>query len=165
MNKSPIKRVPKERVAILHNCTEKNRLERIELLLVGNGHPEDGYIFKVVEMGKAVNDINSKLTGISGIVKELHNESIGKKAVIKTDKELREEKRARITVWIKTASFIIGAISLLLTAYFSYSSDRKIGKPADTLTKEIRSQEGISKVSRGWVKYNDAGLQDSVKIK
>ena len=78
--KSSIKKVPKQHVAILHSCTQADRLQRIELILVGNGHPEDGYVFKVIEMGKEITEIKDHLTGISGIVKELHEESIGNKA-------------------------------------------------------------------------------------
>lgn len=164
--KLPIKRIPKEKLAVFHICSENDRIKRIELLLVGNGHPEDGYIFKVGEMAKEIKGINEKLTGISGIVKELHEESINKKAIGKSDKEIKTEKRAKVTMWIKTASFIIGAISLILTAYFSYSSNRKIITTESSLKNEIRLQEGISKVTRGgYVKYNDKGLSDSVKIK
>ena len=161
-----IKRIPKEKVAIIHHCSEVDRISRIELILVGNGHPEDGYVYKVIEMGKEVKDINDKLTGISTIVKDLYDKSIGEKAVGKTSKDIKAEKRAVLTLWIKTASFIVGAISLILTAYFSYSSGRKITTTESSLTKEIRLQEGISKVKRnGWVLYNDQGLSDSVKVK
>jgi len=79
--KSILKKVPIEKeVAIIHSCTQADRLKRIELILVGNGHPEDGYVFKVIEMGKEITEIKDHLTGISGIVKELHEESIGNKA-------------------------------------------------------------------------------------
>jgi hypothetical protein len=163
--KSLIKKIKPEKVAIIHNCTEKETLNRLSQLLVGNGHPEDGYVYKVIEMGKQVSDINEKLTGISGIVKELHEESTSKRAINKTDKEIKAEKRLVWQKWIQTGMFIIAAFGLIVTAYFSYNSDRKIGKPKDTLTKEIRSQEGISKVTRGgYVKYNDQGISDSVKI-
>ena len=55
------------------------------------------------------------MTGISGIVKELHEESVGVKAVIKTAREKRTE-------WVKIAMFIIGAVSLIFLAYNSFKS-------------------------------------------
>ena len=113
MTTPKIKRVPKEKVAIIHHCSEADRISKIELILVGNGHPEDGYVYKVIEMGKEVKAINEKLTGICGIVKELHEESVGIKAVIKTARERRTE-------WVKIAMFIIGAVSLIFLAYNSF---------------------------------------------
>lgn len=157
-----IKRIPKEKVAILHVCSEKEQLNRLRTLLVGNGNPEDGYVYKVIKMSEEVKDINSKLTGISAVVTELHEESVGKKAVVKTTRERRSE-------WVKVAMFIVGALSLLIIAYNTFKQPKKIEDSEtnikETIRKEIRAQEGISKITRGgYVKYNDNGLSDSVKV-
>ena len=171
--KLPIRRIPKEKVAILHVYEQREQIaqlikntDKLSVIITGNGNPQDGYMYKVDEMGRDVREINNKLTDISGIVTELHKDSIGEKASGKSASEIRAEKRARLNSILKTASFIVAALALCMTAYFSYNSDKKIGKPQDTLTKEIRSQEGVSKVSRGgFVKYNDNGLSDSIKVK
>ena len=163
--KPTVKRIPKEKVAILHVCEQRDNIEKLNLILVGNGHPEEGYVFKVVEMGKEIKNINEKLTGISGIVKELHEESVGKKEVIKTDKE-------RFISGIKTLGLLITIITLLFTAYNSFIGNKKqdivINKVDSTeyiMKKEIRQMEGVSKVTRGgYVPYNDHGLSDSIKI-
>ena len=116
--KSPVKRVPKEKVAILHHCTERERLARIEVILVGNGHPEEGYVFKVMEMGREITEIKDHLTGISGIVKDLHEESVGVKAVLKT----QAEKKVN---WINMAMLIVATIGMIVTAIFSYKGNEQ----------------------------------------
>jgi hypothetical protein len=62
-------------------------------------------------------------------------------------------------------------IVLLITAFIliTFFSIYKSGKvPIDTKTviqQELRNQEGISGVTRGgYVKYNDGGISDSVKV-
>jgi hypothetical protein len=120
-----IKRIPKEKVAVLHICEQRDQIatliknnDKLSTILTGNGYPEDGYMYKVDEMGRDIKSVNEKLTGISGIVKELHEESIGKRLVVKTIKERRAE-------WIKVAMFIIGAASLVIVAWNSFKSSEK----------------------------------------
>jgi hypothetical protein len=113
-------------------------------------------------MSDEVKDINEKLTGISGIVKELHEESLGKRAVVKTVRERRSE-------WVKVAMFIIAALSFAVIAYNSFKQNEKLDDTEtsikSTIKSEIRAQEGISGVTRGgYVKYNHYGIQDSIKI-
>lgn len=117
--KSPIKKVNvgKEKFAVIHVCTEKEQINRLSQILVGNGNPKDGYVYKVMQMSDEMTTINSKLTGISAVVNELHNASIGTKAIEKSIKEKRNE-------FIKVASFIVGALALVLTAYFSYKDNQ-----------------------------------------
>jgi hypothetical protein len=75
---------------VIHVCSkeksitdiEKN-IEDIQMLLVGNHEPQNGVVYKMLGAIKDINEINEKLTGIGGIVKELHEESIGKKEVVK----------------------------------------------------------------------------------
>jgi hypothetical protein len=158
-----IKRIPKEKVSILHVCAEEERLKRIELILVGNGHPEEGYIYKVMDMGKHIGDINAKLTVIGTVVAELYSESTSKKEVIKTTREKRNE-------WIKVVMFIVGVLSLIVLAYNSLKVPKQLIETKQEINKRIDLQDGVSKVTRSitgekWVKYNDEGLSDSVKIK
>lgn len=107
-NMTSIKRIPKEKVAILHSCTEKETLNRLSALLVGNGHPEDGYVYKVIEMGKQMKDINDKLSGISTVVNDLYKESIEKKAV-------REDHKIN---WVKVIQVlgVVIALGMLIIA-------------------------------------------------
>ena len=121
---TPIKRMTT--VKMLHVCAEEERLKRIELILIGNGHPEEGYIYKVMDMGKQIGDINTKLTGISTVVAELYSESTSKKEVIKTTREKRNE-------WIKVAMFIVGALSLIVLAYNSFKGTEISAKNSQKL--------------------------------
>jgi len=161
-----VKRIPKEKVSILHVCAEEERLKRIELILIGNGPPEEGYIYKVIDMGKQIGDINTKLTGISTVVTELYGESTNKKEIIKTTQELKTEKRLEWAKWIQTGMFIIGAIALIFTAYNSFKMPKQLTETKQEINKRIDLQEGVSKVTRGgYVKYNEGGFSDSIKIK
>jgi hypothetical protein len=166
LRKSPKKGIP---VKVIHVCTQEEKIEKLikntdklSIIITGNGTPEEGYVYKLNMMGNTVNQINEKLTGISGIVKELHEESIGKKASGKTEKEIKTEKRTVIAMWIKALSFLIVALGFAFTVYFNFTNGKEV---KDTVKREIRMQEGVSKVTRGgYVKYNIQGISDSVKL-
>ncbi len=167
--RTPKKQVSKQEGVIIHPCSENERIKRIELILVGNGDPKAGYVYKVMEMGDEVKTINEKLTGISAVVKELHEKSIGMNAIEKTEKDLTKEKRENITMWIKTLSFIIAAIGLGLTAYFGYTNHKvpaQLEATKSEIKTEIQNMDGISKTTRsGYVRFNDFGFTDSIKVK
>jgi hypothetical protein len=147
---------------ISHVCTQEDQINKMSLLLLGNGNPKDGYVYKVMEMGEEMKIINEKLTGISGTVKELYDESIGNKASGKTEKDIKTEKRTIIAMWIKALSFLIVALGFAFTVYFNFTNGKDV---KDTVKHEIRMQEGVSKVTRGgYVKYNIQGISDSVKL-
>ena len=166
MTTPKIKRIPKEKVAILHTCSETSTLdqlvktsEKLSIIITGNGNPRDGYVYKLDEMGRDVKEINNKLTGISGIVKELHEESIGKKKVEKTD----TEKRIK---WLQIGMFIVAIIALLYTAYntwenikVSKGNTKKIENLGEPI---IIDKEGQIKDSRS-VEIKMFGKKDTVK--
>jgi hypothetical protein len=155
-----IRRIPKEKVAILHVCSQTDAIaqlirntDKLSVIITGNGNPEDGYVYKVIELGKEIKEINTKLTGISGVVTELHEESINKKAIVKTDSEKRSERRAIITKRINVGMFIVGAISLLVMAFYQYKNFN-LNVATKTDTAIIKSDmEDVSTVSRG-LKYS-----------
>jgi len=61
---------------------------------------------------------------------------------------------------------IVGVVGLCITAYFGFKGRNTPEQIETAIRQEIRAQEGISKVTRsGYVKYNDDGLSDSVKVK
>jgi hypothetical protein len=160
--KSPIKRVSSKKVAIIHVCTQEDQIKKMSLLLLGNGNPKDGYVYKVMEMGDEMKIINEKLTGISGTVKELYDKSIGEKATVKTIRDIKEERRTIIVMWIKALSFLIVALGFGFTVYFNFTNGKDV---KDTVKREIRMQEGVSKVTRGgYIKYNIQGISDSIKL-
>src|SRR5512138_3598285 len=103
----------------IHCCKQEDQIAKMNLLLLGNGNPKDGYVYKVMEMSGQISDINNKLTGINGIVKELHDESIGKKAVI-------NHKNMAFVQIVKTVMMIITALALCVTAYGVFKGNSNV---------------------------------------
>jgi hypothetical protein len=154
--------INEEKIENSHICIQEDQISKMSLLLLGNGNPKDGYVYKVMEMGDEIKTINEKLTGISGTVKELYDKSIGDKASGKTIKDIKEERRVIITMWVKALSFLIAALGFAFTVYFNFTNGKDV---KDTVKREIRMQEGVSKVTRGgYVKYNIQGISDSIKL-
>lgn len=155
MRNTTIRKIKPEKVAVLHVCSQKeqiaqliNNTNKLSVIITGNGNPEEGYVFKVAEMGREIKDINEKLTGITGIVKELHEESIGKKAV---------EKKKIITFenGLKVLGVII-ACGMLVLGYINLTKQNKtVGDKVDNMGVPVVTN------SRGQMLM----LPDSAKIK
>jgi hypothetical protein len=126
------KAIPKKAI-VVNSCTQEEQIRKISLLLIGNGHPQDGYVYKVIEMGNKVNDIDKKLTGISGTVAMLYDESIKKKEVLKSSDELRSERRERFRSILQLSATIIMLLGLLATAYFGYKNFTNIEEKIDNM--------------------------------
>lgn len=151
---TPIKRIPKEKIAVLHVCSQKEAInqliktsDKLSIIITGNGNPKDGYIYKVDEMGRDVKDINEKLTGICGIVKELHEKSIGENAV----------EKKQIIRWdnvFKIAGIIIASGML----YVGYKNLTKQNTAIETRVNNI----GVPIVTRNG---KILALPDSTQIK
>lgn len=82
------------------------------------------------------------------------------------DKE-KKDKWQR-SIWIVMAVFAF--IGLGTNLYFNIKGQNKtnlkVEAVQDTIRQEMRYQGGVSKVTRGgYVKYNEGGLSDSVKVK
>ena len=160
-----IKRIPKEKVAILHVCSQKEQIERLikntdklSNILIGNGNPKEGYVYKVIEMGNKIKEIKDHLTGISGIVKDLHEEVIGRNKVDKTDAEKRAEKRAEYAKWFQIGMFIIATIALLYTAYNTHEN---IQVSKTNMTKIDNLGDPVITNPRG----ETVGLPDGYKLR
>jgi|GEM_PF-6541963 len=87
------------------------------------------------------------------------------KGVDKVKAEVNEKSRDN---WYRVLTIIGFAIVIGLGVFNHFTSannGKEIVATKDTIRNEIKNQEGISKVTRsGYVKYNDRGLSDSVKI-
>jgi len=78
----------------------------------------------------------------------------------------RTQKRDKLQRKFWYIMAIIGILAILVTAYWNFKTSKKVDTIEPIIKKEIRMQEGISKVTRGgYVKYNENGLSDSIKIK
>ena len=65
---------------------------------------------------------------------------------------------------------VILVLSTIFSIYKTIDFPKKLQATETTLKNEIREQEGISGVTRNakgekWVKYNDYGLSDSIKLR
>jgi len=71
----------------------------------------------------------------------------------------------------KYPKLFVGMVAILVlgmvfSIYRIVQVPKQIADTENIIKKEIRDQEGISKVTRGgYVKYNDYGISDSVKIR
>jgi hypothetical protein len=77
---TPIRKTrPKQKeIAVIHVCTQEEQIKKMNLILLGNGNPKDGYVYKVMEMGdsvksigKDISEIKTKLSGVSEVNTEL----------------------------------------------------------------------------------------------
>ena len=86
---------------------------------------------------------------------------------IKEIKKDMEEYRM-IKKYPKLALIIIAffIVTTIISIRQVFKVSRQVGETEMNIKKRIDAQEGISKVTRsGYVKYNDSGLSDSVKVR
>ena len=108
----------------------------------------------------ALEKIESHLGKINGKV-DAHERFIVGVAAVKKNSSTNWVKMFQIIgVCIAFGMFIIGYLNLTKKIDITESNMES------TIKTEIRAQEGISSVTRGgYVKYNDYGISDSVKIR
>lgn len=132
--------------------------------------------------------ITTDIKGIHGSVKEIKDDvkevnSQYRELLVEVTKvngsidTFKAEVRAAVLATDKGFSKttkIIGIVIAVIMMFFAYQNlttktndnGKRIEAVQDTLRQEMRYQGGISKKTRsGYVKYNDHGLSDSVKIK
>jgi hypothetical protein len=162
------------------SCIYEKEISEMHKILVGNGDPDSSMVRRVALIGERQNNviftldkIEPKLDGLLSEITEVRSglatlkSNVNNKEIEaeKAEKLRREKKRDN---WYRglTIAGIAVMISLGVWNHFTgYTNKEEIIATKDTLRHEIRMQEGISKVTRnGYVKYNDAGLSDSVKI-
>ena len=113
-----------------HKCTQTEVIDRMSLILVGNGHPEDGLAFKVRQMFEDVSEIKTMVNKLHERADEnkksaetaIHAVDAYKKEVAlidktkikveRTDAEKRAERRDKIrtTITIVTAVLMVAGI-------------------------------------------------------
>ena len=132
----PVKRVKPEKIAVIHHCTQEDRVKRIELILVGNGHPEDGYVYKVIEMAKAITDINDKLTTISVKVTTLYDDSTGVKAI-------KSKSRTNFEAVIKILGVVL-MLGMFVLGYFNLvSKSKELKEEVNLINTPVRTRSGV----------------------
>lgn len=107
---TPIKTVRKPR-PLQHICKQEEIINKINKILIGNGTPEDGLLYKVSNICKDIKDIKAKISIVVEINTELEIQNRVNIALRKQKDELitkTEEKeikillnkRGRIGLWI-----------------------------------------------------------------
>ena len=121
------------------------------------------------DMRTSIDNLTVKVTQQNHSVRKLNEwkaEIVGEeKGKLKTNTETRAVLRKKIQI----VMCVIGILALCCSAYFSYKGSKvpkQLIETKNVLKKRIDQQEGVSKVTRsGFVKYNDSGLSDSIKIR
>jgi len=162
-------------------CTKENELgkitailDRMESDIYGNG--KDGLLKSLIRIESKINDLSGSVTSHTKVISNLiefqakyEGETTGKEKLEAKQliaKELKAaQRRDKVQRRFVNAMIIVGVVGLCITAYFGFKGRNAPEEIETTIKKEIRAQEGVSKVTRGWVKYNDNGLSDSVKIR
>lgn len=164
-----------------HKCNKESEfgeiatiLNRLSKEVLGNH--QEGLAKTVPRLESKINDLVCGVASHTKVISNFIEFQASHNGEIKGRKEL--EERERIAKELKTTQkrdkiqriflyvmAIIAASGLAITAYYSYTNSLKITTTESTLKKE-RLQEGISKVTRGgYIKYNNEGLSDSIKLK
>jgi uncharacterized protein YuzE len=176
---NPLKK-PGRKPVYIHKCNQEEKLTSLiasthdlSVIISGNGEPEKGLAFIAKANVKAIDSINSSMGKMEGklddALKVIHTIEIFKAEVL-TSTGSKDKNFSKNT---KIASIVIAVIMCLFAYYTlitkSTDNGNKIEAVQDTIRREIRLQEGVSKATRGidgetWVKYNNQGISDSVKL-
>jgi hypothetical protein len=150
-------------------CKFEDKINETHKILTGNGNPEEGICRQVALINERQQGVLTELKEINANYNVLLKEitQVGTKVATIEGKIIGRE--VTIKSIVKNGLIIIGFIITIGVAVWTKADVKNNGKKVeavqDTLKTEIRMQEGISKVTRGgFVKYNDAGLSDSIKI-
>jgi len=133
----------------------------------------DKLVDSVPRLEEKINNLNTAVASHTVVItrllefqSQLNGEAKGKKELearllIATELKATQKRDKRQWIFIY-AMVAIAAIGLAFTAYFGF----KNSKTPEIVRESIDNMEGISKVTRGgYVRYNDQGLSDSVKVK
>jgi len=163
----------------MDKCIKENELgkitailDRMESDLYGNGR--EGILKSIPRIEGKINDLVGSVASHTKVISNFiefqakyEGEITGKEKLEARQliaRELKATQKRDKTQRI----FIYSMIFLTATGLFiaGYKLFNKIDTINTSVKEEIKAQEGISKVTRsGYVKYNDDGLSDSVKIK
>ena len=149
-------------------CTKENELgkitailDRIESDIYGNGN--EGILKSIPRIEGKINELVGKVDFHTKIISDFIEFQAKYDGEI-TGKERHEAGKRDKTHQIFVYSMI--ALTVIGLFFAGYKLFNKIDTVETTVKNEIRMQEGISKTTRGgYVKYNDNGISDSVKIK
>lgn len=174
---------------VTHVCKQEREIGEITAILgkiskeiYGNG--DVGLAKTVPRLEDKINNLNGSVAAHTKVISDFitfqakHNgEEHGKKEEEERERDAKireriaEELRAtqkrdktqRIFLFVMAGLVFAG---ICVNVYLGFRNSQKIDTTKTSISSEIKQQEGISKVTRsGYVKYNEGGLSDSVKLK
>jgi hypothetical protein len=112
---------------VVHYCTQAEAIDRMNLLIVGNGHPEDGLAFKTAKMTEDVaeiKDVVKKLetmyqTSIDAGISAAHALDKYKAEMLQFEAG-KEAIRVRGNLKVTRTTQIVGAIAAVILLVFGY---------------------------------------------
>jgi hypothetical protein len=150
---------PIPKTKIIHYCTQEEAISRINLILVGNGHPEDGIAYKVLQMAKTHESILASLEKIDNNIKELSDKydiaidcsktaknaidnykreveqfEKGKEVILEKVDKWGDKKHSKIIRIATLIGVVISAILLSLTVYNSFKPKTVVEETIQTPT-------------------------------
>ena len=175
MASSP-KRRRATRTVVVHQCNQEEYLKRVNTVLFGNGHPEDGLAFIVRAFMKTQGDIQEDIAHIRNELVNLSKShdttrsafekyaaeekgfEAGRKETEGTLTKTKSEKRADFLKYLQAISVVIAAIGVCFGAYFGYKNRQGTSKMAN----QIENLGTPITVTRSGKLY---ALPDTVSIK
>jgi hypothetical protein len=158
------------------SCIKENELgkitailDRIESDIYGNG--KEGIFNSIPRIEGKINDLSGSVISHTRVISNFiefqakyNSEEKGKKEQEEREKIAKElettkkrDKTQKIFLFVMAGLVLLG---LIINAYFGFKNSKV------PIKESIDNMDGISKVTReGYIKYNDNGLSDSIKIK
>jgi hypothetical protein len=166
----------------MNPCIKEKELEKLTVIIDRLskevlGNHQEGLAKTVPRLEGKINDLVGSVASHTKVISDFitfqathdgevrgKKEQEGRERIAKELELTKERDRLQRRFWYVMA--IIGVLGIILTVYLNFKTSKKVDTIEPTIKKEIRMQEDVSKVTRGgYVKYNDLGLSDSIKIK
>jgi len=138
---------------VIHECSQTEIIARMHQILVGNGEPEDGLLFKQAQTQKDIGDIKSSIKEIDrtykGILNEVsltHASVITLKAELTGKEKAQDEQTKKRKTNLQTISVIIAFLGMIITMFIGFSSVSKktvrLENQVDMINTPVRTRGG-----------------------
>jgi hypothetical protein len=138
---------------VIHYCTQAEAIDRMNLLIIGNGHPEDGLAFKTAQMTKDVGEIKEVVKKLEGMYQQSIDAAVSAshgleqyKAEMAQFEAGKEAIRVRGNLKVTRTTQIISAIAAVILLIFGYFN----------LEKNIEKQFTVIKAEYGQIQKADS---------
>ena len=159
MNQST--RKPRTKTTMHIHCTQEENIRRLNEIIVGDGHPEDGLAFKVGRMADSVDEIKMKLSAASDIEKEMEIIRRVDAEKEKLKKEFEGKKSLKFGKVTKIVGLVLGGLTIIAMFVLNLIEHRNTsGIPI--LEKKVDMLNVPVNTSRGLELWPSGMLMDSV---